>query len=311
MLTAPPPSTTREATAAATVLAPGPLTTVQDLGRTGYAYLGVSPSGAADQPALALANRLLGNPPGTPALECTFGGLRLRLHTGRWMALTGAPAPARINGHPIPEPRCFRLAAEDLLELGAPAYGLRTYLAIAGGVLVEPVLGGAGHDLLAGHGPPPLRPGDSLLLGQPQPLPTARAELAGTAVPGTTANVEFHWGPRDDSFDADDRQRFVTTAWRVCPETNRVGARLAGAPLHADGIHLASEGMVSGAIQIPPSGQPIVFLADHPVTGGYPVIGVVTERDLPLLAQAPPGTQVHFRPFPRKPAPERYRSIRT
>jgi biotin-dependent carboxylase-like uncharacterized protein len=284
-------------TARLSVLTPGPLTTVQDLGRVGYAHLGVSTSGAADRESLALANRLVGNPPGTPALEVTFGGLSIRLDSPRLVALTGAPAPAFADGKPVPDPIRFRLGASRVLTLERPAVGVRTYLAIAGGLLVAPVLGGAGYDVLAGHGPRPLRAGDTMSLGAALPPPQVPVELAISRVPVGSATVRFRWGPRHQLFDAADRELFVTNRWLTSTESNRVGVRLLGTPLRIGKVALASEGMVRGSIQVPPSGEPIVLLADYPVTGGYPVIGVVTERDLGLVAQSPPGTEINFQPL--------------
>lgn len=292
-----------DATSTVDVVEPGPLTTVQDLGRTGYAHLGVSPSGAADPESLRLANRLVGNPAGAPALECTFGGLGLRFTAARWVALTGAPASALVDGSPVVDPRRFRAPAGTVLHLGRPSTGLRSYLAVGGGFVVRRVLGGAGHDVLAGHGPAPLRPGDELAIGPDRPPPAAPIELANSRCPNGIATLRFGWGPRHELFDSTDRQRFVTTRWRVSTESNRIGVRLLGEPLRIGETRLASEGMVPGAIQVPPSGEPIAFLADHPVTGGYPVIGVLTEQDIGLLAQAPPGTEIRFRPNPGHPAP--------
>ncbi|PKW16053.1 biotin-dependent carboxyltransferase family protein [Saccharopolyspora spinosa] len=291
------PAPPKDDTTRLSVISPGPLTTVQDQGRTGYAHLGVSPSGAADRASFALANRLVGNFPGTPALECTFGGLSIRLDAARVVALTGAPVPALVNGRPVADPTRFRLTAGDVLSLGRPSVGLRTYLAISGGLLVEPVLGGAGHDVLAGHGPHPLRAGDEFAIGVANPCPQVPVELAISRLPQATTIVRFRWGPRHELFDRSDRQRLTTTWWRVSADSNRVGVRLQGDPLRIGNIHLPSEGMVRGAIQVPPSGEPIVFLADHPVTGGYPVIGAVIERDLDLVAQAPPGIGLRFQPI--------------
>ncbi|MBQ6644556.1 MAG: biotin-dependent carboxyltransferase family protein [Saccharopolyspora sp.] len=285
------------------VVDPGPLSTVQDLGRTGYAHLGVSPSGAADPESLRLANRLVGNPAGTPALECTLGGLSLRFTAARWVALAGAPASALVDERPVVDPRRFRVPAGQVLHLGRPSIGLRSYLAVGGGFLVRRVLGGAGHDVLAGHGPAPLRPGDELAIGPDRPQPAAPIELANSRCPSGIATLRFGWGPRHELFDAADRERFTTTRWRISTESNRIGVRLLGEPLRIGEVRLASEGMVPGAIQVPPSGEPIAFLADHPVTGGYPVIGVLTEPDIGLLAQAPPGTAIRFRSIPGTDAP--------
>jgi biotin-dependent carboxylase-like uncharacterized protein len=281
---------------ALTVRTAGIATTVQDLGRTGFAHLGVSPSGPADARSFTLANRLVGNPEGAAALEITLGGLEFALSADRYVAVTGAPVPVAVDGVPAADPTRFYVRAGSVVRLGHPAGGLRTYLAVAGGMAVPGVLGSASRDTLGGIGPAPVRDGAVLDLGEPGVVPDLPLELAFSRVPYGTAVVGIRWGPRDALFDAADRSLLLRTDWQVTDRLDRVGVRLRGQQLGIGAVQLPSEGMVRGAIQIPPSGEPIVFLADHPATGGYPVIAVVTEPDLGLVAQATPGTRIRFIP---------------
>jgi biotin-dependent carboxylase-like uncharacterized protein len=281
---------------ALTVHTAGFATTVQDLGRPGFAHLGVSPSGPADPRSFTLANRLVGNPEGAPALEVTLGGLEFALSVDRYVAVTGAPVPVTVDDGLAADPTRLHIRAGSVVRLGRPAEGLRTYVAVAGGIAVPGVLGSASRDTLSGLGPEPVRDGTVLDLGEPGNVPDVPIELAFSRVPYGTAPVGIRWGPRDALFGADDRRRLVRTDWQVTDRLDRVGVRLYGPPLGIGAVHLPSEGMVRGAIQVPPSGEPIVFLADHPATGGYPVIAVVTESDLGLVAQARPGTRIRFTP---------------
>ncbi|GHE13874.1 5-oxoprolinase subunit C family protein [Klenkia taihuensis] len=271
------------------VLSPGPLTTVQDLGRPGLAAEGVGRSGAADRASAALANRLLGNDPSAALLEVTAGGLAVRAGTGVWVALTGARCP----GAPWAAPTW--LAAGQQLRLGPPARGLRSYLAVRGGVAVPPVLGSRSTDLLSGLGPPPVAAGDVLPVGTAAG-PWPGADVAPVAEPVGELVVALRPGPRADWFTDEAHHVLSGTAWEVTGESNRVGLRLAGPSLERvrDG-ELPSEGLVRGAVQVPPSGQPVLFLADHPVTGGYPVIGYVADADVDRCAQLAPGDTLRLR----------------
>lgn len=269
------------------VLTPGPYATVQDLGRPGLAHLGVPCSGAADAPSLRLANRLVGNPEGLAAIELTFGAARLRFLDAAWVALAGAPL---VSGADLGVPIWVPAGGE--LRLGPTAWGLRTYLAVRGGIAVEPVLGSRSTDSLSGLGPEPLRAGTLLPVGpssgvisvdfapQPEPRPSVLRVLPG---------------PRDDWFVPGALAALCGGTYTVSQDSNRVGVRLRGPELaRVREGELPSEGMVTGAVQVPPSGQPIVFLADHPPTGGYPVIAVVRGADLPVAAQLRPGDEVRF-----------------
>jgi biotin-dependent carboxylase-like uncharacterized protein len=272
-----------------TVLATGPLTTVQDGGRPGQGALGVGPSGACDRAAARLANRLVGNDPDAAVLEATLGGLVLRADTDLVVTTTGA----RCSGaHNAPT----ALPAGRELRLGLPATGLRTYVAVRGGVAAEPVLGSRSTDLLSGLGPPALSPGDVL------PVGTAAGPMPGVDLapvpepPGGEVTVTVLPGPRADWFAPGAAAALTTTAWEVTGESNRIGLRLAGVALERTRTgELSSEGMVRGALQVPPSGQPVLFLADAPVTGGYPVIGYVEDADVDRCGQLRPGQTLRFR----------------
>jgi biotin-dependent carboxylase-like uncharacterized protein len=275
------------------VLRVGGLTTVQDHGRPGLAHLGVPPSGALDRPALDLANRIVGNPLGTAGLEITLGGLVLRAAVPLTVALTGAPGPVRVGSRPAPLGTAVVLPAGSLLTIGYAESGLRRYLAVAGGVAVPPVLGSRSTDTLSGLGPPSLRQGDRLAVGSPAGPPSSVDFSGVAAIPGELI-VGVRFGPRDAWFT--DPTQLLRHAYQVSPMSDRVGARLTGPALsRADLGELPSEPVVTGAIQVPADGRPLVFLADHPTTGGYPVIAVVDAKEVPRLAQARPGTSVRFR----------------
>jgi biotin-dependent carboxylase-like uncharacterized protein len=278
------------ATRALTVLATGPLTTVQDDGRPGQAALGIGRSGACDRASAALANRLVGNPVHAALLEVTFGGLAVRAESDLLVVTTGARCPGAPHAAPI------QLRRGQELRLGPPASGLRTYLAVRGGIDVPPVLGSRATDVLAGLGPAVVATGDVLPVAAPT-APPAGVDLAPVAdPPAGELTVAVLPGPRADWFGQDGWAGLTGQAWSVTSDSNRVGLRLDGAPLDRlrDG-ELPSEGMVRGALQVPPSGTPVLFLADHPVTGGYPVIGYVVDADVDRCAQLQPGQTLRFR----------------
>lgn len=306
---------------------------VQDLGRPGSEGAGVSASGALDRPSLRAANRALGNPSGAAVIE-SVGGLRLRAHGPQVLAVTGAVGeivvrpgtaePARPDRRPLPgEP--FALDDGDELRLAPPTGGVRAYVAVRGGIDVPPVLGSRATDVLAGLGPDPLRSGDLLPVGSPEhgvpavepsTVESPGAEPHGTPVsgnrvhpgaappsgslpaPGEVTVLPIVLGPRDDWFDAATIARLTGQGWLVTPRSNRIGLRLDGDPLvripEREGAELPSEGCVTGAIQVPPDGQPVLFLADHPLTGGYPVVGAVVADHVPLAGQLPAGARVRF-----------------
>lgn len=270
------------------VLDPGPLATVQDLGRTGWAALGVPRSGAFDAEAARLANRLVGNPAEHAVLEVTFGGLALRVRDAATLAFTGAVCPGPGWGLPV------SFSAATVVRLGAPARGLRSYVAVRGGWDVPAQLGSRSTDLLSGLGPPPLRPGDRLAVG-PSPVASPGDAVAPVGIAPDPV-LELLPGPRLDWFADDALDRLTTQRWAVRDASDRVGVRLDGPALpRARAGELPSEPTLPGAVQVPADGRPIVFGPDAPVTGGYPVIAVLTDGALDLAAQLRPGDTARFR----------------
>ncbi|MFF4953097.1 biotin-dependent carboxyltransferase family protein [Streptomyces chattanoogensis] len=279
---------------ALSVVRAGALTTVQDLGRPGHAHLGVPRAGALDAPAHRLANRLVGNPETAATLETTLTGCAIRVRTATAVAVTGAPCPVTVDGRPAPWGAPVHVPAGAVLDAGPATHGLRSYLAFAGGIDTEPVLGSRAADLLSGLGPDPLGDGTVLPLGR-RYAPPATADAVPHPGPVTELVLPFRPGPRDTWFTAAGLRTLTTGRFRVSAASNRIGLRTEGPPLErARSGELPSEGMPLGALQVPPSGLPVLFLNDHPTTGGYPVIGVVPERHLAPAAQAVPGTPVRF-----------------
>jgi biotin-dependent carboxylase-like uncharacterized protein len=278
------------------VIEPGPLTLVEDLGRVGHAALGVSRSGAADRGSLRLANRLVGNPEDAAAFEVTLGGLVVRFHAAATFAVTGAPCAllvdrvaAAMNG-PVTVP------AGATLKLGAPVRGLRSYLAVRGGLDVPSVLGSRSTDLLSGLGPPPVAAGEEFPVGTAavSAIVVDHAPVAGT--PSSSTLEVLPTAALHRYFPGDEVDALALTEYVVTADSNRVALRLHGRPLQRiDGMEAPPQGLVPGAIQAPPNGQPVVFLADHPVTGGYPVVGVLTPSSLAAAAQTRPGESLRLR----------------
>jgi len=284
------------------VVATGPLVLVEDAGRPGLAAVGVGPSGAADRSSHALANRLVGNPASAATLEAALGGLALRFRGTATVALAGAAVPATVDGTPVGMNAPVRVPDGAVLRLGLAARGLRTYVAVRGGVVPDAVLGSRSRDVLSGLGPSPLRPGDHVPIG---PVPAGTwppvdvapvRHVPGVPRPGERAGalLEVLPAPRDDWF--------LPGAWQalralrtVSADSDRVALRLDGQAVPRRAGELPSEGLVRGAVQIPPDGRPVVFLADRPVTGGYPVIGVLREDDVDRAAQLRPGDRVVLR----------------
>jgi biotin-dependent carboxylase-like uncharacterized protein len=278
------------------VLHPGLFSTIQDEGRPGLAHLGVPPSGALDRGSYRLANRLVGNQLGAAVLETTLRGPRLRLegNAAVTIAVTGAPAPIRVDGRPAAFDAAVRIEPGQVLEIGTVTAGLRSYLAVSGGIMVDAVLGSRSGDVLSGLGPAPLTVGSTLPLGKAGSAP----HIDFVASPGIYREpvLDLVLGPRTDWFTEAALTTLVRTAWQVSPTSNRVGVRLEGAALERFRTgELPSEGTATGSLQIPGNGLPVLFLNDHPVTGGYPVIGVVTRASLDRAAQAAPGTTLRFR----------------
>ena len=280
------------------VIAPGPLTTIQDLGRPGWAHLGISRSGAADRASLRLANRVAGNPQDAAALETSLAGPRLRAVDDAVAVLAGAPCPAQVDGRDVEMHTPIAIGAGQELSVGRARRGVRTYVAFAGGLGVAAVLGSRSTDTLGGLGPARLAAGDRLTVLDPIGEPPA-IDVVPVAEPEAEIEVALLLGPREDWFAPELVARLHDRRYTVGAASNRVGLRLEGEPLQwARSGELRSEGIVPGAVQVPPSGQPIVLMADHPTTGGYPVLGVVAEDDLDRVAQLRPGGRLRFRPLP-------------
>ena len=267
--------------------------TVQDLGRPGQAHLGVPRSGALDEPAHRLANRLVGNPESAATLECLGGRVAFRTRSAVTVAVTGAQVPVRVDGRDLDWGNGVPVPAGALIEVGDATAGLRAYVAVSGGIEVEPVLGSRATDLLSGVGPAPVEQGDVLPVGtpadKPVPVDVVRPRPAGR-------QLRLRLGPREDWFEPDSVEALSGSSYVVGSASNRIGLRLEGEKIRwRSKEELPSEGMVLGAVQVPPNGQPVVFLNDHPTTGGYPVIGVVLADDVPLCAQLRPVDEVTLR----------------
>jgi biotin-dependent carboxylase-like uncharacterized protein len=276
------------------VLSSGPLATVQDLGRPGQAALGVGPSGAADRGALRLANRLVGNTERAAAIEVTFGGLRLKFGVPALIACTGATGPVSVGGRAVGMNAPIAVPADAEVRIDRPIAGLRTYLAVRGGIDVPEVLGSRSTDLLSGIGPPALEPQVRLPIGRLTdgfPL----VDVAPVTSRPNQLMLGALRGPRDDWFTPASLGALTGQPWKVSPDSNRIALRLTGPMLERIVVgELPSEGLMRGAIQVPPNGQPVLFIADHPVTGGYPVIAVVDDAGVDLAAQARPGDVVRI-----------------
>lgn len=262
---------------------------VQDLGRPGYAALGVPPSGALDTRALRFGNRLLGNPEGAPGIEVLLGRITLRAEAPVTVAVTGAEVRVPRHGMDVP----VYLREGELLEIGAASRGMRCYVTVRGGIDVDRELGSASSDTLSGLGPAPLREGDVLHVGEPGDVPHGADVSTRTSFPDSLT-VPVLPGPRREWFS----DGLAGGTWHVSATSDRIGARLEGPALtrlpELSGVELPSEPVRTGAIQVPLDGVPLIFLADHPTTGGYPVVGVVESSWLPSIAQARPGTAVRF-----------------
>ena len=277
------------------VLATGPFATVQDLGRPGLAHFGLAESGAADRRSFRLANRLVGNSEGAAAVEVTLGGFAARFEKRALIAVTGAECPLLVGARQEGMNSVVSIAAGQVLRLGHPSTGVRSYVAVRGGLDVAPTLGSRAFDTLAGVGTPPLSLGTQLRMGGDTPAYPC-IDAAPVRPIRTDVTVRILRGPRDEWFVDDAVATLCASPYTVQTAADRVGVRLRGAGIERHiTTELPPEGTVAGALQVPADGQPILFLRDHPSTGGYPVIAVVTEDDIDLTAQARPGDRISFR----------------
>jgi len=299
------------------VLKPGLLTTVQDRGRHGLQHIGVVPCGAMDPVALELANALVGNHAGDAALEITVIGPEIAFEADALVALCGAEMDARIGSERLPVNRTLSIEKGAILRAGRATLGSRACLAVAGGIAVPPVLGSRstylapkfggleGRALRAGDVLPLLKnvadlsdkryrrlPGRRIRTGLRTVTWTAPALTLPSSEPVLVHAME---GRHHALFDAHSRRAFFEAVWKVTPESNRMGYRLAGPVLaRSEAGELLSEPACLGSVQVPAAGLPIVLMADHQTTGGYPKIAEIAGADVPRLAQLAPGRTVHF-----------------
>lgn len=291
------------------VLRAGILTTLQDRGRSGCAMLGIGTAGAMDDVALRLANALAGNPSDAAVLEITLIGPRLRFDEAATIALTGAEHPD------VPMWRAVRLDAGSVLDIGAARHGARAYLAIAGGFAADHLLGSASTDVnakLGGIDGRPLRERDRLAVGlgathPKESHPTWSLDPRPWFDADPTTPIRLIRGTHFDALDAASRATLFEREFRIAPDSNRVGFRLDGPRLALSApLELVSEPLTAGTLQLPPGGQPIALMAEHPTIGGYPRIGHVAAVDLALLAQRKPGDTVRFAEIDLDEAQTRY-----
>jgi biotin-dependent carboxylase-like uncharacterized protein len=274
------------------VLRTGPLALVMDAGRPGLSAVGVSPSGAFDRAAFGRGAALVGNDPERHAgIEITLGGFCFRAHAGWRIAFTGVACPLAVDGHPAAWDTALDLAPGQVVTLGIPDAGLRSYLSVAEGVDVEPVLGSRSTDVLSGLGPPVLKPGDLLGVGVAGRPGRSAVSSPPVCVPGQDV-LELLPGPQSGWL-ADPAA--LVAVWTVSPSSNRVGVRFDGPAITRRGGEIPSQPLVRGALQLPPSGRPVAFGPDHPTTGGYPVVAVLTEASCDRLAQLRPGQSCAMR----------------
>lgn len=280
-----------------TILRAGMYTSVQDAGRAGLRQSGIGLCGAMDRPALAIANLLVGNDPGAAVLEITLGQAAIRFERDVWFALSGAACEAMLDERPVWISWRMKAKAGQTLTLGRPLLGIRSYLAVAGGIDVPEVLGSRSTDLNVGIGGLDgrrLQDGDSLGV-----LPAERRFSKPVGVkqllPGN--RIRALPGPEYHEFDIRSQRAFWSAPWHLSPQSNRMGYRLNGQPLSRNASReMLSHGLLPGVVQVPHSGQPIVLMSDAQTTGGYPRIACVIEADMFQLAQIPLGQPIHFVP---------------
>lgn len=289
------------------ILRTGPLAVIEDLGRPGLAHLGVGRSGAADRRAHTLANRLVANPDDRATIEVTFGGFAARVRGGDVdIAVTGADTNPDVDGKLFGTNSIRHVRNGQVISLGTPRAGLRTYLAVRGGVCVSPVLGSRSYDVMSSIGPSPLQSGDVLPVGEHTDDYPELDQAPVAAISEHLVELLVVPGPRDNWLA--DPDALVHTVWMASNRSDRVCMRLEGRPLQHrwPDRQLPSEGATRGAIQVPPNGLPVILGPDHPVTGGYPVVGVVADEDIDRAAQVRPGQYVRLHwARPRSPLDER------
>ncbi len=289
-------------TPALEVIGPGPHTTVQDLGRFGFQDVGVPPAGPLDRISLTLANALVGNPPNTPALELLLQGptLKVMAESVR-IALVGCGAGIEIrsgNARTVPAGRSVRLVRDEIFRIGALGDSVCAYLAIEGGAEVPLILGSAStyvRGVIGGLHGRRLRQHDTVSLRLSGVAMRKERALSRPLDLAFDQQIRVVPGPQADYFTAEALQTFFSSDYTVSPQADRMGYRLAGPMLaHAKGYDIVSDGIVTGAIQVPGSGLPIVLMVDHQTIGGYPKIATVISADIPIVGRRRPGRRIRF-----------------
>ena len=283
------------------IFLPGLMTTIQDEGRIGYQNSGVAVSGAMDMDAFHLANILVGNPRGEGAFEMTFMGLSAEFEEDVVLAVTGADMQPKVNGEPVEMCSAFRVTKGDRLEIGGAVSGARSYLAVAGGLKIAPVMGSVSTLASKGLGGiegRALKSGDVIELKAPGTVPAnmEKRKVKKAVYPSDEIALRVVPGPQDDAFSPEELRNFFWYGAKITNDFDRMGCRLERhEPLHhlVDG-NIISDGIAPGAIQIPTNGQPIIMLSDRQTVGGYTKIGTVISADLPVIAQSRPGMKVRF-----------------
>ncbi|MCR4428334.1 MAG: biotin-dependent carboxyltransferase family protein [Caldiserica bacterium] len=280
------------------VIQPGPLTTVQDLGRFGYLKFGLPPAGAADELSFRVANALVGNPPDSACIELTVAGGKFQALEGSTIAITGGNMKPKINGLPVSGWESLTLKEGDLLEFSLVSSGCRSYISVAGGIDVPQVLGSRSTYLLGNIGGflgRPLKEGDTLLRGESsKALPRI---FPKHFIPQFPPQIELRvlLGPQEDHFSSQGLKTFLQEEYRVSPHSNRMGYRLEGPQIETLKKGIISDAIPLGSVQVSGDGQPIILLWDRQTTGGYPKIAVVIRPDIWKIAQAKPGDGVFFK----------------
>ncbi len=299
------------------ILAPGPLTTVQDLGRFGFGQYGVAPSGTLDSFSMRIGNLLVGNREDEACLEITLLGLKIRALVDLLIAVTGADLQPYLNGKSIQMWHSHIIRAKEILSFTGPKSGCRAYLALGGGISVTPLMESKSTNLSSGFGGfegRALRKGDIVSSDSPQLHLRAEGKaLDRDLIPTYGKNwvLRVLLGPQDDHFTKTGKTTFLNSSFNVTPHSDRTGIRLAGPAIRTrTGMEesIISEGVISGTIQIPGDGQPIIILSET-VTGGYRKIATVISADLPLLGQVKPGDSINFQEVSMDEAYEAFRDM--
>lgn len=292
--------------AALTVVRPGMLTTIQDLGRWGFQSEGVPVAGPMDAWSHRHANRLVGNPDGAAAIEVTLIGPEFEADADVVCAVSGARFAIAVNGSPVSMYTTFVVPAGGRLRFGSRLAGARATLAVRSGIDIAPVFGSLATSLISRMGPfggRPLAAGDVLPIARPGlgsdldflAAEKSRSDPAGPRLPDGGATLRVIMGPHDGMFTETARRTFLTERFVITPDSNRMGYRLEGPPLaHAGGADILSDATPIGSLQVPASGHPILLMADRQTTGGYPKIATVSTADLPLAGQLAPGDWIEF-----------------